>query len=161
MIELINLAQVLTPLSVVIVAYQVWQRGKQFTTQFEDSLDEKYRNIIYDLPLESLLDASEPEDEYAGELKNYYRYIELSNHQIFLRRKGRITKSTWEDWSAGIDTNFSRSDFQNAWNDIKKETESFEELRKYLSSEHPNDPRYWENPYRAKFADTWYSLWNW
>lgn len=161
MIEVSNLVRFATPISAIIVAYQVWQRGKQFTTQFEDDLDEKYRNIIYDLPVDSLLDRSEPSEEYVGELKNYYRYIELCNHQIFLRQKGRITKSTWDDWSAGINSNFSRSDFESAWKEIDQETESFEELRKYFDSEYHDDPRYWENPYRAKVADIWYSLWNW
>jgi hypothetical protein len=160
MIEISNLVQYATPISAAFVGYQIWQRGKQFTTQFEDDLDEKYRNIIYDLPIESLLDTSDSE-EYTGELKDYFRYIELCNQQIFLRQRGRITKSTWDDWSDGIDSNFKRTDFQTAWKEIKKETKSFEELRKYLDSDYQDDPRYWENPYRAKLADMWHSLWNW
>lgn len=160
MIEVSSLVRFATPISAIIVAYQVWQRGKQFTTQFEDDLDEKYRNIIYDLPIESLLDTSDSEKEYAGDLKDYYRYIELCNHQIFLRQKGRITKSTWDDWSAGIDSNFGRSDFVSAWEEIEKETESFDELHRYLDSDYHDDPRYWENPRRATLADKWYSLWN-
>jgi hypothetical protein len=161
MIEISTFVRLATPISVTIVAYQVWQRGRQFTTQFEDDLDEKYRNVIYDLPLESLLDSSDSEEEYAGCLKDYYKYVELCNHQIFLRKKGRITKSTWDDWSNGIDSNFNRTDFEAAWEDINKETESFQELRQYLNPDYPDDPRYWENPRRAKIADMWYSLWNW
>ena len=145
MTEVVDLIRLATPISVAVVAYQVWQRGRQFTTQFEDDLDEKYRNVIYDIPLQSLLDNSDSGEDYVGCLKDYYKYIELCNHQIFLRKKGRITKSTWDDWSSGIDSNFNRSDFEAAWEDIKTETESFQELRKYLSSDYPDDPRYWEN----------------
>lgn len=149
-----------TPLSVLVLAYQLWQRKKQFTTEFEDNLTNQYREIIYKIPVESLLGRSDSE-EYAGELKDYYRYIDLSNEQIFLRQEGRVSKSTWENWRAGIETTLSHSDFRAAWNEIRENApESFNELREFEDPDTPDDPRYWEHPWRARLEEFWYRIWN-
>jgi hypothetical protein len=155
-----ELAAAATPLSVLVLAYQLWQRKKQFTTEFEDSLTDEYRNILLDIPVDALLDDSD-EDEYRGELKSYYRYIDLSNEQIFLRKEGRVSKSTWENWRAGIESNLRRDDFRNAWQEIQERSgEDFQELRDFERDSLSDDPRYWDHPYRAKIEDHWYSIWN-
>jgi hypothetical protein len=32
----------------------------------------------------------------------FYRYIDLTNQQVFRRRQGRITSETWHNWCEGI-----------------------------------------------------------
>ena len=153
------LVSIATPLSVLVLAYQLWQRKKQFSTEFEDHLTDQYRDVIYEIPVDALLSESDP-DGYEGELKDYYRYIDLSNEQVFLRQEGRVSKSTWENWRAGIETNLSRPDFAEAWDEIKEQApNSFKELRKLEDSDKPDDPRYWEHPWRARIEDYWYALW--
>jgi hypothetical protein len=145
-----TLVAIATPVSVFVLAYQLWQRKKQFTTEFEDKLTSDYRDIVYEIPVDALLDDSDSEG-YEGCLKDYYRYIDLSNDQVFLRQEGRISKSTWENWRAGIETNMGRDDFEEAWNEIEeKAPDSFNELRKLKDPNKPDDPLYWEHPYRAR-----------
>jgi hypothetical protein len=152
------LISIATPLSVFFLAYQLWLRKKQFTTEFEDKLTSDYREIVYEIPVESLLDDSDA-DQYEGCLKDYYRYIDLSNDQVFLRKEGRVSKSTWENWQAGIETNIQRNDFQKAWCEIKdKAPDSFNELRKLEDPTEPDDPLYWQHPYRARLQDIFYRI---
>lgn len=103
-----------TPASVLILAYQLWQRKKQFTTEFEDKLTDQYRDIVLEIPVEALLDDSD-EESYRGDLKHYYKYLDLTNEQIYLRKEGRVSKATWESWREGIEAHLERDDFRNAW----------------------------------------------
>ena len=147
-----------TPVSVLFLVYQLWQRKKQFTTEFEDKLTSDYRDIVYEIPVDSLLDDSDSED-YPGDLKDYYRYIDLSNDQVFLRQEGRVSKSTWENWRAGIETNLDRDGFGNAWTDIKERSpDSFNELRRLRDPNTHDDPLYWEHPWRARIQQFLYRI---
>lgn len=151
-----------TPFTVLILSYQLWQRKKQFTTEFEDHLTDKYRDIIYRIPTEALLrDTDADTDEYAGKLKDYYRYIDLTNEEIFLRQEGRVSKSTWVNWKVGIETHLDRPDFENAWEELQAQApDSFNELRDFEDDRLSNDPRYWDHPWRARVEDAWYRFWN-
>jgi hypothetical protein len=156
-----EIAAIATPLSVLVLAIQLWQRQKQFTTDFEDKLTDQYREIATEIPVDALLDDSNS-FRVRGDLKQYYRYIDLSNEQIFLRKEGRVSKSTWENWAAGIDSHLRRSDFNSAWQEIsKRDPRSFHELRKYLDDDYADDPRYWDHPIRARMETAWYWVWNW
>lgn len=163
MVNWFNLiVSIATPFSVLILAYQLRQRKKQFTTEFEDHLTDRYRDIIYQTPTEALLRNTDADtDEYAGELKDYYRYIDLTNEEIFLRQEGRVSKSTWENWKAGIETHLDRPDFENAWEELQaRAPNSFNELRNFEGDCLPDNPRYWEYPWRAWVEDIWFRLWN-
>ena len=152
------LATIATPASVLVLSYQLWQRKKQFTTEFEDKLTSDYREIVYEIPVDSLLDDSDS-DEYEGELKDYYRYIDLSNDQVFLRQENRVSKSTWGNWKAGIETNLERNDFKAAWAEVEsKAPNSFKETRDLKDPSKSDDPLYWKHPYRAKLQDILYKL---
>lgn len=146
-----------TPASVLILAYQLWQRKKQFTTEFEDKLTDQYRDIVLEIPVEALLDDSDG-DRYEGDLIHYYRYLDLTNEQIYLRKEGRVSKVTWESWREGIEAHLERDDFKNAWEDIKDRTKSFNELRGFMNDDCNDDPRYWDPGWRAKSEYYWYSL---
>lgn len=149
----------LTGFGALIVILQLYQRKKQFTTQFEDHLTDQYREIIYKIPMGALLDNDET-DDYDGELKDYYRYIDLTNEQIFLRQEGRVSKSTWEEWRDGIETNLERPDFNLAWNELRERApDSFNELRKLEDPEMEDDPRYWKYPWKARLEEIWHRIW--
>jgi hypothetical protein len=67
----------------------------QARTAFEDNLEREYRQIAADIPVRALLGeelASPLSDEV---LRVFYRYIDLTNQQVFLRRQERITSETW------------------------------------------------------------------
>jgi hypothetical protein len=49
----------------------------------------------------------------------FYRYIDLTNQQVFLRRQGRITSETWHNWCEGIAHHFGRPAFRDAWEQIR------------------------------------------
>jgi len=148
----------LTGVGAIIVIIQLYQRRRQFQTEFEDGLTDKYRDIVYQLPVDALLDDSDT-DGYQGDLEDDYRYIDLSNEQIFLRQEGRVSRSTWENWKTGIENHLGRDDFENAWEEIQnRDPESFNELRDFEDDDKPDDPRYWENPRRARLEEYWYRL---
>lgn len=76
------------------------------------------------------------EEEHRETLGVFYRYVDLSNTQIFLHDEGRIRETTWQDWEAGIESYFHRPAFKRAWEEIKlrKEISSdFQELRELES----------------------------
>jgi hypothetical protein len=154
-----TLGTLLTGVGASIVIVQLYQRKKQFTTQFEDHLTDEYREIVYEIPTDALL-RQDDIDGYEGELKDYYRYFDLTNEQVFLRQEGRVSKSTWEEWREGIETHLDRPDFQNAWNELKNRApDSFNELRNLENPEMENDPRYWEHPRKARFEE--FRQWIW
>lgn len=169
------------PVSGFFLAYQLWQRRKQFTTEFEDKLTDEYRDIVYELPVSELApektnnDESKPlqrtgrwkDDENEGDLKDYHRYFDHTNQQIFLRINGRVSKSTWEDWSEGIETHMKNPNFRCAWTEIReRDNTTFTELNKLCpSGESPEnwgldqDPRRWEQEFRWKAEKFWYATW--
>ncbi|WP_135665184.1 hypothetical protein [Halorhabdus rudnickae] len=154
------MVSIATPASVFVLAYQLRQRHRQFRTEFEDKLTSDYRDIVYEIPVDSLLQNSHS-DGYEGELKDYYRYIDLTNDQIHMRQNGRVSKSTWENWRAGIETIFGREDFEAAWKEIKERApDSYNEIRDFEDSEKPDDPYYWEHPWRAQIQEWWYTIRN-
>jgi len=50
---------------------------------------------------------------------NSFTAKDLSNEQIYLRKKGRVRKDTWEDWKKGIQANLSKPAFLDVWNEVK------------------------------------------
>ena len=104
---------------------QVRLSGKLATTAFEDSLVEAYRDILKDLPVESLIAPDDPlDDEVKRHLTGFYRYFDLCNQQVFLRHQlpPRITAEVWNDWRDGIDAHLHRASFQRAWQIIGEGT---------------------------------------
>jgi hypothetical protein len=81
-----------------------------------------------------------------------YKYIDLSNEQVFLRMYSRVSRSTWINWCEGIKTNLSHRAFAQAWQIVKKQAVgSFEELRRPESSGFAEDPRAWLSWYQRYY----------
>lgn len=125
-------ASVATAVGVIVAAWQLALSKGQASTQFEDSLNMQYREIIRRLPINALLGSKlEPEVQQEA-LADFYHYFDLSNEQAFLRRLGRIRKRTWEDWREGMTQNLARPAFAAAWQEITKRSPGFNDLRELV-----------------------------
>lgn len=133
--------------------YQLKQYEKGQKTALENDLNQEYRKIWREVDSQLLMDP-----EYGREGGNplsenerdaIYSYVDLTNQQIFLRKRGRITNSRWKDWEAGMETMIKHPPIGETWEDIKKETNSehgrdFDELRELESpKDFDTDPYYW------------------
>lgn len=131
------------------------QPTSEMVAEFERTFSERYERIIQGVPLPILLG----QDEHAaGDLKAlraFFDYFELCEEELYYRRQGRASTSTWADWWEGIALNFRRPAFQRAWEHLEGAAiapegsnneirlRQFELLRQALvaDSETPFDPR--------------------
>ena len=129
----------------VIFAVQQIRLAKQLAqTQFEDDLTKQFREIIRRIPIEALLGEELSEEAYDRTRDDFFRYIDLSNEQVFLRRNDRISARTWKLWCEGIKAFLSRPAFGRAWGEFKdKSPDTFKELRRLEREEFKIDPYEW------------------
>jgi hypothetical protein len=72
------------------------------------------------------------------------------NEQVCLRQRGRINGAAWESWRDGIQANLSLSPFGRSWEEIKRRSRSFEELRRLEREEFKIDPKSWSRGLMAR-----------
>ncbi len=152
-----TIASIATAGSVIVLLYRIVLNGRRATTRFENELVSEYRDVINELPLEALLGEELSEDTHKRNLPDFYRYIDLSNEQVFLRQENQISKSTWRNWRDGIKSNLSKPAFKEAWCEIKNRSKhDFSELRELEDHDYEIDP-YLQNNDEAKRAkhDFW------
>ncbi len=137
MIEIFNiLASAATTVGIIIAAWQLRVSAKQSVTDFEDALASEYRSLAASLPVEALLGGILTDDEHKNALDQFYHYFDLSNCQIFLRQKGRVSKRTFDFWRDGIVAHLRRPAFARAWDDISSRVPNdFKELRQLIAVE--------------------------
>jgi hypothetical protein len=124
------LSNVATAIGVGVAAWQLFTTRQQAATTFEDSLTSQYRSLIERLPVEVLFGEPLNPQTQTDLLSHFYRYFDLCNEQAFLRKKGRISDQTWENWKDGITTNMNRPAFAVAWAEVaSRAQEDFEHLR--------------------------------
>jgi len=124
------LSSLATAVGVGVTARQLFVTREQATTSFEDSLVSQYRSIIERIPVEALFGENIDPDAQTKLLPHFYRYFDLCNEQIFLRKKKRITDKTWSNWSDGIKSNMTRPAFATAWSEVAhRAVGDFEHLR--------------------------------
>ena len=143
---LANVAEIVTATGVIIAAIQLFLTKRQAVETFEDEFDREYRELTKDIPTKALLNEVLSVDQMKEEKieRAFYRYIDLSNGQAFLRQNKRISKKTWVFWCDGIESNMKRPAFKQAWDKISVKTEnSFNELRLLMASEYKVDPADW------------------
>jgi len=138
------IANIATAVGVLLVCLQLWLAKRRAVTAFEDTLAKEFRETVKKLPVRALLGEPLDERERQQYLNDFYRYVDLTNSQVFLRQIGRISKKTWAYWRDGIRDLLALPAFADAWGDIKERApNSFEELR-YLEKEgFKTDPRDW------------------
>ncbi|MES2424222.1 MAG: hypothetical protein V4562_07325 [Pseudomonadota bacterium] len=111
--------------------------------QFEDSLEKEYRDLAARIPTKVFFGAELNDSEYESARDEFYRYVDLSNVQVSLRIRGRISEMTWESWCEGIEFNLRLPAFEKAWIEIKEQTTTFQELRTLEKSGFSPNPRNW------------------
>ena len=130
---------------VLLASWQLRLTKQQATTQFEDDLTRQYRDILRNIPIKALLGEKLDDKTYHETLDAFYRYIDLSNEQIFLRQNGRVSAATGKNWCDGIKSHLRRVTFSTAWQEIKASaTDNFEELQRLEKSQFQDDPFDWK-----------------
>ena len=115
-------------------------------SEFEDSIDQQYRELAKDIPVDALIGKTVDEDKAEFTRELIYNYLDLCNEQIFLRKKKRVRKDTWVDWCAGIKSNLSKSEFEKVWTEIKRESpKTFTFLEKLEKTQFTEDPVKWRD----------------
>lgn len=143
--DIVGLAtSIVTAIGVIVAARQLTLSKRQSRTQFEDDLAREYRALVERIPVKALFGEVLEQAEYEQNLHLFYRYIDLSNEQVFLRQKERLSSETWENWVEGIKANLSLPAFTKAWDEIKsKLPHRFQELRLLEERHFRGDPKDW------------------
>lgn len=140
-----------TTVGVFFAWFQIKKTGDLHRTQFEDSLAKEYRDLIQKIPVKALLGRELTAKEYEEAKPFLFHYINLTNDQIFLRSKGRISLEVWNDWQRGIKYNLNDLPaFKKIWVEIKEDSESFRELRTLELKEYNTDPNNWADIHEIK-----------
>lgn len=139
-------ASVATAVGVLLAWWQIRTAKDQSITLFEDELTRQYREIAATLPVEALLGEPLNPKSQETQLTNFYRYIDLTNEQVFLRQRGRVRPTTWINWADGIQSHLARPAFREAWKEImRRAPDSFTELRRLEKEDFQIDPRKWKD----------------
>src|SRR4051812_40117243 len=97
----------------VFVAWQVYLARRQLTSSFEASFVDRYERIVANVPLEWLLGEAltPPSDQVERAM---YDYFELCEEELYYRKSGRVSRSTWRDWWEGMRLHLRRPAFHDA-----------------------------------------------
>ena len=145
-IGLVNAAaSVATAVGVLLAGWQIRMAKQAARSEFENVLTQQYREISQRIPMKALLGKRLDQQEWNDTLDDFFRYIDLSNEQVFLRQNNRVSRATWRLWSEGIRLKLELPSFKEAWEHIKREApDSFNELRMLeLKDNFKSDPRRW------------------
>ena len=139
-----TIAAVATAIGVGMAAWQLREGRKLAQSTFEDTLDQQYRELAHGIPVDALL-GKEIEELGSETRELIYNYLDLCNEQVFLRKKNRITKETWNDWSLGISANLIKPAFKLVWDEVKNEAPgSFTFLELWEDRGFDDDPSTWK-----------------
>lgn len=138
-------ANAVTAAGVFLAIWQLRVTKSVAQLQFEDSLAKEYRDLAARIPTKAFYGTALSEAEHRDSRDEFFRYIDLSNEQIALRKRNRISKKVWASWCNGIEYNLSLPAFRKAWDEIKERTSSFEELRLLERQKFATDPKYWRD----------------
>ena len=138
-----TVASLATAIGVCIAAWQIWESRKIAQTSFEDGLDQQYRKLAREIPVDALI--GKPINDKKDELREIiYNYLDLCNEQTYLRQKKRISKNRWKELNDGIKDNLSKPAFKEVWNEIKDEAPTtFTALDLLEKGEFKIDPAKW------------------
>ncbi|WP_250657836.1 hypothetical protein [Alkalimarinus coralli] len=137
-------ASVATAIGVLFGAWQIRLSKKQAQAEFEDSMDQQYRSLSMDLPVDVLIGKEPAEEDKAKVRELVFNYLDLSNEQVYLRAKGRISRHTWESWCLGIKAHLERPAFKQVFDEVKVNS-GFTYLERLVDSGYKSDPDDWFN----------------
>ncbi len=137
-----TVAAIATAVGVGFAAWQIRLSKKQSQAEFEDGFDQQYRVLSMSLPVDVLI-GKEISNSSVDEVRELiYNYLDLSNEQIYLRAKGRITRLTWMSWAAGIKQHMNRVGFKKIYNEVRSESH-FTYLDRVMDESFGTDPVDW------------------
>jgi len=140
-----SIVSIFTAVGVLVAAFQLRVSSKIAQSEFEDSIDQQYRELAKDIPVDVLIGKAVSEDKKEFTRELIYNYLDLCNEQVFLRKKKRVRKDTWVDWCLGIKSNLAKIEFNEVWSEIKQEAPgTFTFLEKLESSKFTDDPINWK-----------------
>lgn len=152
MIALMALLNEFAPLAtgfgVLLAAWAIWLRRSLAQSSFEDALAKEYRELIRAIPVDVLLGKNfrevAPGDKCESVRETIFNYLDLCNEQIYLRKKGRIRRSTWQEWAEGMSLNLKLPMFLEVWEEVKSTAPGmFSELQIAESEGFRTDPGFW------------------
>jgi hypothetical protein len=113
-------ANVATALGIIGVGSQLWLNRRQMVSAFERTFVDRYERIIRDVPLALLF--GEAFDPFSDDkvLRAFFDYFELCEEELYFRRIGKVSRSTWCDWWEGIALNVRRPAFRTAWDHLRE-----------------------------------------
>lgn len=135
-------ASLATALGVCFGAWQIKMGKEQAQATFEDSLDQQYRSLAMELPVNVLIGEPVAEIDRMRVRELIFNYLDLSNEQVYLRAKGRISKHTWASWCSGIQLLLSKPAFIEVYDEIKGKSD-FTYLGRLIQDDFSNDPLTW------------------
>ena len=139
-----TIASLAIAVGVCIAAWQIWEGRKLAQTSFEDALDQQYRRLAMDIPVDALIGKSINDDKKNDLREIIYNYLDLCNEQTYLRQKKRGSKNRWKEWNDGIKDNLSKPAFKEVWDEIKdKAPTTFTALDLLEKSKFKIDPAKW------------------
>lgn len=130
-------------LGVLLAFWQLKTSKNIAQLEFEDGLAKEYRDLASNIPTKALLGDNLTDNEFRESFDELYRYIDLTNEQISLRQRKRVSIDAWENWISGIKSNMALPAFNRAWTEVKEKSKSFKELRKLEAEEFKSDPAKW------------------
>ena len=136
-------ANAVTAAGVLLGIWQLLLQKRIAQLQFEDALAKEYRDLATRIPTKVFFGTPIDRVELQRLRDEFYRYIDLTNEQICLRQRRRISAQVWLNWRSGIESNLSLPAFSTAWSEIKSRTDSFEELRRLERDGFSSDPASW------------------
>ncbi len=139
-----TIAALATAIGVAVAAWQINESRKLSQSSFEDTLDQQYRELAHGIPVNALIGKEIDESQKTETRELIYNYLDLCNEQIFLRKKNRIRKDTWNDWCSGIESHLQKIAFIQIWEEVKEQSPgSFSFLEKLEKEGFKIDPRRW------------------
>ena len=127
-----------TAIGVIIAVVQLWHAEKLAKSEFEDQFRRDYRDICKDIPVRAFLGHELSAANLESALNTFHQYFHLCNSQIFLRSQAKISDSTWQMWSSGIQANMNLVAFEQAWRFMH--TEATRHRLEYLSRFNDGSP---------------------
>ncbi len=137
-----TIAAVATAIGVFLAAWQFRENAKLAQSAFEDSLDQQYRALLKEIPVDALIGEQVLESKKNETRELIYNYLDLCNEQIFLRKRKRISKETWQDWCSGMADNLEKIAFSEVWSEVRSKS-NFTFIEKLEKTKFKSDPATW------------------
>ena len=140
-----TIALLLTATGVCVGAWQLRSSQRLALTAFEDSVDQQYRALAATIPMDVWLARTPPADVPARTREAIFRYFDLCNEQVFLRRTGRVSSTRWVVWEDGIRHHMRVPAIDAVWTEVVDGSSGyFGELERLLDSVGRGDPKSWK-----------------